>query len=80
VDEAEEILAAARRGADLVGRLLRVASEPKVELRPTDLARMVRDMRGMFRAILLDSVSLEVRVGGGPISHVSIPISCRMRC
>lgn len=66
-EEVEEILAAARRGADLVGRLLHVARQPKVELRSTDLVPMIRDMQGMLRATVPDSVSLEVRTADLPV-------------
>lgn len=61
--EVEEILTAAKRGADLVGRLLQVARQPEVNLRRSDLAVLVDEMRGMLSAMLLDSVELEIRTG-----------------
>jgi len=66
-EELEEILAAARRGVDLVGRLLRVARHPEVDLRATDLVPMLRDMQGMLRATVLESVALEVRMADRPV-------------
>lgn len=61
--ELDEILTAAKRGADLVGRLLRVARQPEVHLRRTDLGTLVSEMRGMLSAMLLDSIVLEIRPG-----------------
>ena len=65
--EIDEILIAARRGADLVGRLLRVARQPEMKLQSIDLGRLARDMHGMLRAMLRESVELDVRVGEGSL-------------
>ncbi|MEX2467548.1 MAG: ATP-binding protein, partial [Gemmatimonadota bacterium] len=67
-NEVFEILSATRRGADLVGRLLRVARQPQVNLRSTDLVALLRDMQAMFRAMAGDSIALEVRVADDPVS------------
>lgn len=61
--ELDEILTATKRGADLVGRLLRVARQPEVNLRRSDLGALVGEMHGMLRAMLLDSIDLEIRRG-----------------
>ncbi|MCA1790187.1 MAG: PAS domain S-box protein, partial [Thioalkalivibrio sp.] len=58
-DEVDEILNATRRGADLAARLLRLASQHDPDLRTVDLAALIRDMDGMVRAIVSDSVAVE---------------------
>ena len=60
--EVDEILRAARRGSSLVGGLLRMGKQPEIQLRVTDLGVLLRNMRGMLRAMLPESVDLELRV------------------
>ncbi len=61
------ILNATRRGADMAARLLRLASQHDPDLRTTDLAAMIRGMDGLFRAIVPDSVRLELHVTEAPL-------------
>jgi len=68
--EVDEIVAAAGRGADLVGRLLKVAREQEVKPRRTDLAQLVRDMRGMFRPMLVETIDLTLDVGEPAFAEV----------
>lgn len=65
--EVKEILAAAGRGADLVGRLLRVAKEQEVAPRRTDLVALVGDMRTMLRPMLVETIELRMELGREPV-------------
>ncbi len=62
----EEILRAAERGRDLVGRILRFSRRQELELKPLDLARTVADAVRLLRATLPAAVEIRMPEGAPP--------------
>ncbi len=58
--ELDEIAAAARRGRDLTGELLRFTRSDPVQLRPTDPAQVLGSVAELARAILGEMATVEV--------------------
>jgi PAS domain S-box-containing protein len=64
-DDVEDILAAARRGADLTRQLLAFSSRRQVSPRRIDVNAQVSDTRKMLARILGEDVEIETHLGAG---------------
>lgn len=61
LQQVEAIESSARAGSELVGNLLTLARERELDLEALDLSRVLEDAETACRALLPESVSLEVR-------------------
>jgi PAS domain S-box-containing protein len=60
----DEIVKAGRRARDLVRQILTFSRRQAVEMRPTPVVPIVRDVEGMLRANLPAKIALDVHVSG----------------
>jgi len=60
--DAQEIVAAARRGAALTRQLLAFGRRQRIELRPVELGRVVAGVEGMIRRLIGEDVSVTLRL------------------
>ncbi len=61
----EELQAAARRGANMVRKLLAFSRREELRLRPVDLPRLVADLEGVLRRLMPEHISLKTEVAEG---------------
>ena len=64
--ELRDIQSAARRGQIMVRKLLGFARRTTLELRQEELSTLVDDAGSMLRRLIPETISIEVRHGGGP--------------
>jgi PAS domain S-box-containing protein len=70
---AANALAAAERGARLTGQLLAFSRVQRLEVRPTEIAPLIENMRPMLRNVLGPGVQKKFELGGGGVAVMADP-------